>query len=229
MTVLDAGVGSGRYARLAARHAQTFVGLDLSLAVERAKKALDGFGNSLVVQGDLMAPPLRPASFDLVYSIGVIHHTPDTKRAFDSLARLVAPGGHLAIWVYRRNSPVQEALNTLVRAYTTRLSHRSLMRLLAPFARLGGLPVLRHLSKLINFSTHPKLAIRYCDTFDWYSPAYQHHHTEAEVAAWFSDAGFEDIRLLEPSKAEDPFYRKMFKRGLIIGSGVNVVARRPKK
>lgn len=227
MTVLDAGVGSGRYGRLAARHAETFVGIDLSLAVERANKALHGLGNSLILQGDLMEPPLRPESFDLVYSIGVLHHTPDTKRAFHSLARLVAPGGHLAIWVYRRNSPLQEALNSLVRAYTTKLGHRRLMSLLAPLARLGGLPVLKHLSKLINFSTHPKLAIRYCDTFDWYSPAYQHHHTEAEVAAWFSGAGFEDIRLLLPAKAKDPFYRKMFKRGLIIGSGVNMVARRP--
>ncbi len=226
MTVLDAGVGSGRYARLAARHADLFVGLDLSLAVERARKALRGLGNSLILQGDILSPPLRPESFDLVYSIGVLHHTPDTERAFRSLARLVAPGGHLAVWVYRKNSFVQELLNSLVRSYTTRLDNRALMRFIDPLARLGWMPLVKHLSKLINFSTHPKAAVRFCDTFDWYSPTYQYHHTPDEVTGWFRAAGFEDIRLLRPEKARNSLYRKMFEKGLIIGSGVNVVARR---
>ena len=55
-----------------------------------------------VVQGDLLRLPFAAASFDQIYSLGVLDHTPDPRQAFLALARLLKPGGRIAIWVYPR-------------------------------------------------------------------------------------------------------------------------------
>jgi SAM-dependent methyltransferase len=100
--VLDAGCGSGRFMDLVARAGAEVVGIDLSFAVEVAAENLGAFDRCHLVQADLMRPPFRPGSFDFVYSIGVLHHTPDTRAAFRQLAQCVAPGGEMSIWVYPR-------------------------------------------------------------------------------------------------------------------------------
>jgi hypothetical protein len=82
-------------------------------------------------------------------------------------------------------------------------------------------------SKIVNVSTHPDPHLRVCDTFDWYSPTYQSHHTPKEVRGWFESAGFEGIAELPPAKS-GRIYRTAFAWGLIPGSGVNFTGiRRP--
>ena len=76
--------------------------MDISRAVEAAAENLAGYPHTHVVRGDALAPPFDPGSFDLVFSIGVLHHTPNTARAVASVARLVKPGGTLAVWLYSR-------------------------------------------------------------------------------------------------------------------------------
>jgi len=96
-TVLDAGCGMGRYAALAAELGASVIGLDLSLAVEKARQL---WSKPRFVQGDLAAPPFAPASFDVVYSFGVIHHLPEPLRGFQTCFELVRSGGLLLVWVY---------------------------------------------------------------------------------------------------------------------------------
>jgi hypothetical protein len=90
----------------------------------------------------------------------------------------------------------------------------------------GSVPVVRHANKIVNFSAHPRWSTRVCDTFDWYAPPYQFHHTERELLAWFAEMGFEDLRLLHPPRARRRFYAAMYQRNLLIGSGVNVAGRK---
>jgi SAM-dependent methyltransferase len=99
-TVLDAGCGAGRYMDLMARAGAQVVGIDLSGAVEVAQENLGRYANCHFVQGDLMHPPFRADAFDFIYSIGVLHHTPDTRTAFRALVPLVKPRGEFAVWVY---------------------------------------------------------------------------------------------------------------------------------
>ena len=47
-----------------------------------------------------------------MFSIGVLHHSPDPRRAFAQVAARVKPGGRLAVWLYRKNTPPQEWLNS---------------------------------------------------------------------------------------------------------------------
>src|SRR3954463_4161409 len=124
--ILDAGCGGGRYSRLAGRHGASVVGFDLSAAGEKAPDPCAGCPDVTIVQADLLALPLAEASFDVAFSIGVLHHSPDPRRAFAQVAATVKPGGRLAVWLYRKNTMPQEALNRALRALTTRLPARLL-------------------------------------------------------------------------------------------------------
>ena len=102
--VLDAGCGGGRYAHLVGGRGARVIGVDLSAAVEKAAALCHDLPDVAIVQADLLDLPLAEGCFDLVYSIGVLHHTPDPRRAFAQIARRVKPGGRLAVWLYRRNT-----------------------------------------------------------------------------------------------------------------------------
>jgi SAM-dependent methyltransferase len=220
--VLDAGCGGGRYARLVGSHGARVIGVDLSSAVAKAAQLCESLANVAIVQADLLDLPLADGAFDLVYSIGVLHHTPDARRAFAQIARKVKAGGRLAVWLYRRNALAQEWLNSGLRSVTTRLPARVLEPICAGLGAIGSIPILnRTLNKIANFSNHQDWILRVCDNFDWYAPRYQSHHTIDELKSWFREEGFENLVELEPAKNGN-VYNWAFHHNLIIGSGVNV-------
>ena len=98
--VLEVGCGMGKYLKVASEHAAEVIGMDLSDSLQRAQHETRDRPNVHLVQGDILYPPLRRQSMDFVYSVGVLHHTPDCHRAFLRCASLVAPGGLLAVWLY---------------------------------------------------------------------------------------------------------------------------------
>jgi SAM-dependent methyltransferase len=226
LAVLDAGCGGGRYSKVAAEAGAQVVGVDHSNAVESAARLCTHLPNARFVQGDLKQLPFAPESFDVVFSIGVMHHDASTRALFDAVARMVRPGGYYAVWLYRRNQWWQEWLNRAVRRRTTRMPAASLERWCRLAAALGGVPLLnRTLNKIVNFSNHPCQENRLCDNYDWYAPVYQHHHTPAELEGWFRQAGFAQLRTLPPERS-GPFYRWCWRHNLIIGSGVNMAGRK---
>lgn len=228
LRVLDAGCGGGRYAKVTAAAGADVVAVDHTRAVEKAARLCGdaGLGNVDFAQADLKQLPFEPGTFDLVFSIGVMHHDRETRPVFDAVAKMVKPGGRLAVWLYRRNQWWQEWLNDAVRHRTTRMPPERLEPWCRWGAWFGGVPVVnRTLNKVLNFSAHPNRENRVCDTFDWYAPEFQHHHTVDELSSWFREAGFDDLRVLPPEKP-GRFYRWCYDRNLLIGSGVNIVGRR---
>jgi SAM-dependent methyltransferase len=224
--VLDAGCGGGRYARLAGRSGARVVGVDLSAAVDKAAALCAELPEVTIVQADLLDLPLAEGIFDVAFSIGVMHHSPDPRRAFAQVAARVRPGGRLAVWLYRRNTRPQEWLNSTLRAVTTRLPARLLEAGCLGLGVVGGLPVLKQtLNKVANFSNHPDWTLRVCDNFDWYSPRYQSHHTAAELESWFRAEGFDDLRVLPPARS-GRLYDWAYDHDLVIGSGVNMLGRK---
>jgi SAM-dependent methyltransferase len=221
--VLDAGCGGGRYAALLGRRGARVIGVDLSDAVEKARALCSDLPNVAILQADLLDLPLAKGAFDFAFSIGVLHHSPDPRRAFAQVAARVKPGGRLAIWLYRRNTAPQEWLNGGLRAVTTRMPARVLEPLCAGLGLMGGIPVLnRVLNKVVNFSNHPDWTLRVCDNFDWYAPKYQSHHTVDELKRWFVEEGFAELVELRPAK-RGRLYDWAYTHDLVIGSGVNVL------
>jgi SAM-dependent methyltransferase len=226
LRVLDAGCGGGRYCKVAGEAGAAVVGADHTNSVDKAAKLCSHLPSVGFVQADLKRLPFEPRSFDFVFSIGVMHHDADTRAVFDSVARMVRTGGRMAVWLYRRNQWWQERINSALRRRTARMAPERLERLCRVGAALGAVPVVnKTLNKVVNFSAHPDSQNRLCDTFDWYAPAYQHHHTVEELLGWFRDAGFDDLRVLPPEKTGRS-YRWAYERDLLIGSGVNVVGRK---
>ena len=222
LRILDAGCGGGRYSKVCGEAGASVIGADHSNAVSKAKTLCAHLPNVEFVQADLKHLPLKPASFDFVFSIGVMHHDADTRSVFDAVAKMVKPGGRYSVWLYRRNQWWQEAINDALRHRTTRMAPEKLERWCEWGAWLGGLPIInRTLNKVVNFSAHPNRENRVCDTFDWFAPQYQYHHTVPELESWFQAAGFTDLRVLPPEKTGN-VYRWVYEHNLLIGSGVNV-------
>lgn len=200
-TVLDIGVGTGRFAEIAARTAGEVIGVDLSFAVDSAYRNLGNKPNVHIVQGDAFRLPFKKDVFDFVYSIGVLHHTPNTRAAFEASLPFLKRGGKIAIWVYDWWSHQPYKLSQFYRKFTTRLPKPILYRLChlaIPYYYLCRIPGLRYPLKVLCFMADwPDWRWRVLDTFDWYSPKYQWWHTDHEVFTWFSESGLKDIRILE--------------------------------
>ncbi len=98
--LLDAGVGIGRHAEILAEWGAQLVGVDLSTSVDVAYENLKRCDNAMVIQADLGDLPFKPGSFDIISSIGVLHHTPDTKEYTRRLVPLLKEGGMLTMWLY---------------------------------------------------------------------------------------------------------------------------------
>ncbi len=101
--VLDAGCGPGVHAIRVARagfpvHAIDFSGVALKEAAARIERA--GVSSSVTLeQADLTALPFPDAAYRAIFSWGVVIHIPEVDRALRELARVLAPGGRLALYV----------------------------------------------------------------------------------------------------------------------------------
>ena len=129
--VLEGGCGKGRHTQLAARWgAQDVVGVDLSVAVETAFAATRSMPNVHIVQADIYHLPLA-RKFDYAFSVGVLHHLPDPRGGFLSLASKVKPGGHLTGWIYgaENNEWIVRFVNPVREQITSRMDRRVLLQL----------------------------------------------------------------------------------------------------
>lgn len=106
--VLEVGVGAGtdhvNWLRAGARA----VGIDFTtsgVSLTRERAELEGLGAKVLV-ADAEALPFRSNVFDIVYSYGVLHHTPDTVRAIQEVHRTLKPGGAARVMIYHRPSVV---------------------------------------------------------------------------------------------------------------------------
>jgi SAM-dependent methyltransferase len=213
--VLDAGCGTGRHAYFAASYgASEVAALDLSEAVETARRVLSPFEHADVVQGDLLRPPFRTAAegggFDFVYSIGVLHHLPDPYAGFRSLLRFVRPGGTIAVWVYghENNGFVRNVVEPM-RRVTTKVPPPVLRRLAWPlgaafhglakgvYRPLDGtalgraLPLGPYMSSVADFSFRHNWAI----VFDQLVAPTAAYIKGPELERWFAENGLEDVQL----------------------------------
>lgn len=214
--VLDVGCGAGRFAEIALNAGAQVTAIDLSDAVDACQRNLGGSPSLNVVQASIYELPFRPQTFDYVYCIGVVQHTPNPNQSIVAICDMVKPGGHIGLWIYERNW--KSLFGTLgfkyaLRPFTKKMSRgqverfsNALERLCWPVNRLArrcgfaGKVVMRmlpvssfHLQDIPLNDKEFREWVR-LDTFDMYSPAHDHPLTFDEVASWLQEAGFTDIR-----------------------------------
>jgi SAM-dependent methyltransferase len=106
LKVLEIGCGMGTDGAQFARAGADYTGIDLTnAAVELARKrfaASELKGDFLVSDGENL--DFANDSFDLVYSHGVLHHTPDIEAAVREIHRVLKPGGRAMVMLYHRGS-----------------------------------------------------------------------------------------------------------------------------
>lgn len=129
--ILEIGCGNGADGVLLARAGANYTGVDLTpAAVEASRKhfaVLNLLGIFQVENAEHLSFP--EASFDWVYSYGVLHHTPHPEKTFAEIFRVLRPGGKAFLMLYHKNS-----FNYYVRVlFYMRL--RVLMKILARLGR----------------------------------------------------------------------------------------------
>lgn len=106
LKVLEIGCGLGTDGAQFAKAGSDYTGVDLTeAAVDLARKRFELFGLPGTFRtADAENLEFAENSFDLVYSHGVLHHTPDTARAVREAHRVLQPGGRAVVMLYHRNS-----------------------------------------------------------------------------------------------------------------------------
>ncbi|HEY0872217.1 MAG TPA: methyltransferase domain-containing protein [Vicinamibacterales bacterium] len=210
--VLDAGCGAGRFAEVALNAGATVVAIDYSNAVEACRNNLP-HPSLHVVQADIYALPFAPESFDFVYSLGVIQHTPDVERAVKALVAPLKPGGELVVDVYAQHWKGWLHPRVWLRPITTRMDSERLFRLVRRFAPallrvsdvVGTVPVVGpHLRRLVPVANYrgqlplTPLQLRewaILDTFDWLAPRYDQPQTLSTLRRWLTEGGLVDLQV----------------------------------
>jgi SAM-dependent methyltransferase len=215
--VLDAGCGMGRLAAACATlGAREVVAVDISAAVEAAYANTRDLPNVHVVQADLTALPLRrdPGPFELIVSIGVLHHLPEPEAGFAALVRHLTVGGTIAVWLYgyENNEWLVRYVDGVRRRLTSRLPYRALaalsvalalpleavLRLVyAPADRWTALRALKrrlpypYLLWLSRYGFHHTRHV----VFDHLVAPKAEYLTRQTVEAWFAHAGLRDTTI----------------------------------
>jgi len=211
--VLDAGCGTGRHAYYAAHYGAEVWAVDISDGVEVASRNTRETG-ARVIQADLNHLPFRAESFDLVYSIGVLHHLADPEGAFRYLLRFVKPGGEFRMFLYwaPEGQPLKRLLLKAVsalRMLTVRMPHSLVYPLsyvpaflvwtcfVWPYRAFRRIPMLSKIADRLPLRQYSCYPFRACvnDQFDRLSAPLERRYSRAQVEQFLKSAGLVELNV----------------------------------
>ncbi|PYP10582.1 MAG: hypothetical protein DMD59_05245 [Gemmatimonadetes bacterium] len=129
LRVLEAGCGAGRFTELMVQAGALVHAVDLSSAVEANRRNVGAAPNYVVAQADIRDLPFPARTFDVVFCLGVLQHTPSPEASIAALWRMVAPGGLLVIDHYSWTLSRLTKLAPLYRLLLKRLPPASAKRI----------------------------------------------------------------------------------------------------
>lgn len=210
----DMGCGSGRWAKLVAPRVGKLYCVDPSSAIEVAKKNLAEFSNCEFVNagvGDIVFP-LK--SMDFGYSLGVLHHVPDTRAGLMECIGYLKPGAPFLVYLYYRFDNRSALYRTiwraseLIRSVVSRLPHGArylVSNLIAltvyyPIARfgwlLGKLKVPKNILAQLPLATYQDLSFytMRTDALDRFGTQLEQRFTKDEIRTMLTDGGLENVQ-----------------------------------
>jgi SAM-dependent methyltransferase len=204
--VLDFGCGSGRWSGMVAPLAGELVASDASAAALQIARENVLASNVRFVRATPDNLPFPDEYFDLIFSLGVLHHVPDTSGAIASLAKKLRGGGTLLLYLYYRFDNrsawfrVLWRVTDIARRGISKLPfplRRALAEVIAlgvywPLARLARhLPVPR--SWPLRFYADHSLYVMRTDALDRFGTGLEKRFTKAEIISMATAAGLVDV------------------------------------
>lgn len=140
-TVLECGCGGGQHTSFVAPFAKHITSVDLN-AVDVAKKRNKDAKNITFLEDDIANMDLKK-KFDIVFSIGVVHHTDDPDKTISNMIKHTKKGGKTIIWVYSKegNFMVEYMVEPLRKLFLTGMSRKNLLRLSKVTTALMYIPI----------------------------------------------------------------------------------------
>lgn len=220
---LDAGCGMGRWARHVAGQGRALVAVDLSSAVDVAATSLREAPNAHVIQADIHRLPFRSDTFDLIYSLGVLHHVPKPEAGLRALTVHLKPGGRLLAYFYYaldnrpRHFHLLLPLVTACRALISNLHHRLArwvcyviaVMIYWPLVQIGnllhavGLRKIARQIPLYEFYTGKSFGVLFNDSVDRFATSLEFRFSRDEIRSMCARIGLRDIRFSDTT----PFWK----------------------
>jgi SAM-dependent methyltransferase len=207
--ILEIGSGSGRFTEQAAETGATVVSVDYSYAVDANYASNGHLENVLIVQADVFALPLRPQTFDRLFCLGMLQHTPDPERAFMALPPMLRPGGWICADLYKATF-WRTVMQTkyYVRPFTRRMDPEKLYNRVTAWVDFMW-PLARRIRQLPKgYAINWRLLVAdysfldlteqqlkewaYLDTFDMLAPRYDYPQRYGTLQKWLDRAGLNE-------------------------------------
>lgn len=215
----DLGCGSGRWAKLVASRVGKLHCIDPSVAIEVARKNLRALANCEFHQAGVDDIPISDHSMDFGYSLGVLHHIPDTRAALAACVTKLKPGAPFLLYLYYAfdNRPVWFRMiwqvSDWIRWLVSRIPHGLRYAVSQVIAALIYWPLARF-AKLaenlgVNVSNFPLTLYRNLgfyvmrtDALDRFGTRLEQRFTRVEIEMMMEAAGLENIRFSD----KNPFW-----------------------
>lgn len=220
MVVLDIGCGSGRWTNYLSPRVKFIEAIDPSHSVYFAAKCLSGLKNTRVTHASVNHIPFQDNSFDFVFSLGVLHHLPDTFQAIQHCYTKTKSGGWFLLYLYynlenrgiifRSLFNVSTQFRKVISSFPSSLKHL-LCELIAgiiywPLAKFSLLVSFfsEKIAKNIPLSYYRKTSffIMRNDALDRFGTPLEKRFSKKEITEMLSKAGFIGIRF----SPNEPFW-----------------------
>lgn len=214
--ILEVGPGSGFNSKFMAENAKEgyVIAADISEGAYTTYENTNMLENVHVIQADLMKLPFRRDTFDYIIADGVLHHTPNTKKAVFALYNLIKPGGQFFFYIYKKMSPVKQFSDSYIRESFSKMSAEECFEACRAITDLGkalsdldaeiilekpipilGIPAGRQNVQRLFYYNFLKCfwndlfdyETNNMINFDWYHPHDAWQHTEEEVREWMEE------------------------------------------
>jgi ubiquinone/menaquinone biosynthesis C-methylase UbiE len=217
---IDVGCGTGRWSMLVAPRVAHLHLLDASVAaLDVARQNLSAATNVSYHADSVANMPLPPNSLDFAYSLGVLHHVPDTQAAIEAIAGKLRPGAPFLVYLYYAldNRPAWYRtlwrVSNLARVAISRLPHP--LRLIIsqviavtvywPLARVARLMSRHGQSQPVlplSYYADKTFYVMRTDAYDRFCTRLEKRFTRGEIEAMLSRAGFVNVQFSD----KEPFW-----------------------
>lgn len=202
--VLECGCGCGQHTAIIAPHAKKVVAVDLN-TTDIARARNQRFTNVTFLQDDIAEMDLKH-KFDIVFSIGVVHHTNNPDKTIENLKHHVKDGGRLIIWVYSKegNFMVENIVEPIRKVFLSNMSRKKMVLLSKIITFLMYIPIysiyllpLKLLPYYDYFENFRRMSFdrNGLNVFDKLNAPQVELIDKQRISRWFNEAEFEDVHI----------------------------------